>query len=124
MSTKYERELKKILEKNDFFVIRSAGSKSIDLLAVKKGPEVFFIEEKSTHGDKYRVSKNKESKDQYDLNRKLAKKYGIFVIYAVRYISRRAGKEWEIYSPIYEMDDYPIFRREEGTPLMDWLNNL
>jgi len=132
MSTKYERELRKILEKYNFFVIRSAGSKSIDLISVlplnkNAMPDrlgVFFIEEKSTHKEKFYVTKREETKDQYDMNKRLNKQYGIFVYYAIRYISNKKEKIWEVYEPDYNSDDYPVFRKGEGTSLMDWIDSL
>jgi Holliday junction resolvase len=123
MASKYERELKKILEKEDCFVIRSAGSKSIDLIAVSAGPVFVFIEEKSTHADRFYVSNTKKSIEQYETNRQLSNKYGITVVYAVRYIDSSKEKLWKIYEPDYEEDKYPVMKKDEGILLQDWLDD-
>lgn len=124
IASKYERELKRILEKNNCFVIRSAGSKSIDLVAVAVGPQFLFIEEKSTHADRYYVSNTKKSREQYKMNRQVSNKFGIEIVYAVRYIDNYNEKLWKIYEPDFEQEGYPVFRKKEGTPLNEWLDDI
>jgi len=125
VSSKYERELKKILEQHDFFVIRSAGSKSIDLISAipknRKG-NIVFIEEKSTHDRRFYTSNNQETKDQYDMNSFLAEEYNLDIVYAIRYVSNQKSKLWKIYEPDYESSKYPVFRDNEGIALEDWIN--
>ena len=127
MSSKYERELKKILEQHDFFVIRSAGSKSIDLIsAVPKSNrgKIVFIEEKSTHDKRFYTSNNQETKDQYDMNSSLVKKYHLDIVYAIRYVSNQKNKLWKIYKPDYSKSKYPVFRDNEGIALDEWIKGL
>jgi len=108
-------------------VIRSAGSKSIDLISAIPGRypgHIIFIEEKSTHKDRFYVSNKQETKDQYDTNRSLFIMYGLHIVYAVRYISSEKNKLWKIYEPDYEKDGYPVLKKDEGTLLEDWILKL
>ncbi|ADC70439.1 Resolvase, Holliday junction-type [Methanocaldococcus sp. FS406-22] len=52
----FERELKKLLEKEGFAVIRSAGSKGVDLIAGKKG-EILIFECKTSSKTKFYINK-------------------------------------------------------------------
>ncbi len=52
----FERELKKLLEKEGFAVIRSAGSKGVDLIAGRKG-EVLIFECKTSSKTKFYINK-------------------------------------------------------------------
>ncbi len=54
--SRFERELKEILEKNGYAVIRSAGSKGVDIIAGKKGRYLIF-ECKTTSKDKLYINK-------------------------------------------------------------------
>jgi len=115
--------LKKILEANDCFVLRSAGSKSIDLVSVFIGPEVVFVEEKSTHSDKLYIT-NSGNKEQFDMNRQLSEKYDLTIVYAVRFIDNSKKKLWKVYEPDYKEDGYPVFRNDEGVPLDEWIDSI
>ncbi|ADT83664.1 Holliday junction resolvase Hjc [Thermococcus barophilus] len=76
-----ERELIKMLEKEGFAVIRSAGSKKVDIVA-GNGKLYFCIEVKSTKGEKLYV--NAEDVDKL-MN--FAEKFGGKAIIAVKFIS-------------------------------------
>ena len=52
----FERELKKLLEKEGFAVIRSAGSKGVDLIAGRNG-EILIFECKSSSKTKFYINK-------------------------------------------------------------------
>lgn len=53
---KFEWELKRMLEKEGFAVIRSAGSHGVDLIAGKKG-DIYAFECKSTSRESFYISK-------------------------------------------------------------------
>ncbi|CAB3287824.1 Holliday junction resolvase Hjc [Methanocaldococcus lauensis] len=57
----FERELKKLLEKEGFAVIRSAGSKGVDLIAGKNG-KILIFECKYSSKEKLYVSKENVDK--------------------------------------------------------------
>ena len=77
----YERELKNILERIGFFVIRSAGSFATDLVAIKNG-KMFAIEVKSTKSNPYYIKGY--ARDQLKELLKL-KNHGIIPIFAVKF---------------------------------------
>ncbi|AXI25086.1 hypothetical protein CFE53_02520 [Methanofervidicoccus sp. A16] len=54
--TKFEWELKRILEREGFAVVRSAGSHGVDLIAGRKG-EIYAFECKSTSKESFYISK-------------------------------------------------------------------
>ncbi|MBW9220129.1 hypothetical protein KKP89_01715 [Methanothermococcus sp. SCGC AD-155-N22] len=54
--TKFEWELKRILEREGFAVVRSAGSHGVDLIAGRKG-EIYAFECKSTSKENFYISK-------------------------------------------------------------------
>jgi Holliday junction resolvase len=55
----FEYRVKKLLEKNDFLVLRSPASKTInDLVAIGKDKTILFIQCKKTSTDKVYVSDN------------------------------------------------------------------
>ena len=62
----YERELKGLMESDGYYVIRSAGSLAIDLVATDtENGRTIFIEVKSFKGDTFRISKTKETREQF-----------------------------------------------------------
>lgn len=87
MKTKYrrgasfERELIKMLEREGFAVIRSAGSKKVDLVA-GNGRFYFCIEVKSTKGD--RIYLNGEDIERLTF---FAEKFGGKALVAVKFIN-------------------------------------
>lgn len=108
--SQYERELRKLLEKQGWLVIRSAGSLAFDLIAIKP-QETRVIEVKADRGDRYYTTNNK---DQYDSLNKLARN-GYNCHYYVRWKGRRKGNQWESWE--LPLQSYPIFREGEGKPL-------
>lgn len=66
MGATFERQFKKLLEERGFFVIRSAGSRAVDLAALHPTKGCYLIEEKSITGDVFRVTKTKDTKDQWE----------------------------------------------------------
>jgi len=79
------------LEREGYFVVRSAGSFAMDLLAVKDG-ECFVYEVKSTKSDVFYF--DKRCKEQLRKLQEL-KRFGIAPMFAV-YFKR---KGWRIVSP-------------------------
>ncbi|MBO8174663.1 MAG: Holliday junction resolvase [Thermococcus sp.] len=76
-----ERELIKMLEKEGFAVIRSAGSKKVDIIA-GNGRLYLCIEVKSTKGEKLYVNG-----DEVDKLISFAEKFGGKAIIAVKFIN-------------------------------------
>lgn len=97
----FERKLKKALESEEFIVFRSAGSRAVDLIALRPDRGVFLVEEKSISGSVYRTTRSAKERQQWqamcDLERRLAKHNpfekgcppGYFVLYALH--KSRAG---------------------------------
>ena len=112
MTARYERELKKLLEQHGFFVIRSAGSLSLDLIAIKNG-KTLLIEQKTVHSDVFYTVRKKE---QFDLNRDLYHEKGLNVIYAVKFVGKAKSLEdsWRFFKIDYNAPGYPILRYENG----------
>jgi len=86
-----EWELRDILEKRGYYVIRSAASHRIDLLAVGTGGSVVAIEVKSTGSTALSLTHTYE-KEQYAGHLELTRR-GVSVLYAVRW----AAGSWSIY---------------------------
>ena len=103
VGSSYERELKKLLEQKGWLVIRSAGSFSSDLVALKP-TEHMIIEVKSTKHDKFYTTLDKE---QFDILNSYAKN-GYTVYYYVRWKGR--GKKWSRFK--LPLEPYPIFRKD------------
>lgn len=82
-----ERELIHQLEKGGFAVLRSAGSKKVDIVA-GNGRLYLCIEVKSTKGDRVYLSKE-------DLNKVLtfSKKFGGRPFIAIKFV----GREWRFF---------------------------
>jgi Holliday junction resolvase len=61
----YERELKALLESDGWYVVRSAGSLAVDLVALDpENGHTLLIEVKSFTGKTYYTSKNRKTKEQ------------------------------------------------------------
>ncbi len=84
-----ERELIKMLEKEGFAVIRSAGSKKVDIVAGKRG-RYLCIEVKSTHEDRLYFSK-----EDYKKLTSFAGLFGGEAVIAVKFI----GRGWRFFYP-------------------------
>jgi len=124
MSAKYERELRTILEANGFLVIRSAGSFGIDLISYKD-QQIYLFEQKDSRADTL-YNSNPRLKAQYDELQKIYFDHQITPIYAIRFIDNTntsKEKKWRLYTPNYASFKAPIFRKESGTTLHDWLIN-
>jgi Holliday junction resolvase len=89
--SRYERRLKKKLEKEGYFVIRSAGSFTCDLIAVKDG-KVYAYEVKSCKKKKY--SPTPPEKEQIEKLKTLTK-FGIIPVFIIWY-KRRGWKEIDL----------------------------
>ncbi|MGC8646697.1 MAG: Holliday junction resolvase [Thermoplasmata archaeon] len=145
----YERELKHILEgdkgviekyikgnglkgKNSdamlylvrypFFVIRSAGSKSLDLLAVRGGL-VLPIEIKSSSSETINFTdSNGRNQKQYALLVKAVRKSNLMLFYAVR-LKNSGGEPWRIFSA-YGMKGWAwvphVSETKNGNILLKW----
>ena len=103
--THYERELRNILTKAGWLVIRSAGSHKWDLTALKPN-EHMIIEVKATRSNKYYTTKDKEQHNQLT-------KYnnqGFNVYYYIRW---KGDKKWERWQFPFDVK-YPIFIKNEG----------
>ena len=59
MSMPFERRLKKASESEGSTIFRSAGSRAVDLIAIHSERGCFRIEEKSSTGDVFRITKTK-----------------------------------------------------------------
>lgn len=130
MSVSFERQLRRILEDHEFIVFRSAGSRSVDLIAIHKSRGVFLIEEKSIGGNVYRTTRSAKEREQWQAMCALAKSLmkdnpfekgsppGYFVFYAIH--KSRGG-----YRLILAEDlDKPYHWSEDpapAVPLEDWL---
>ncbi len=120
--SKYERELKDILEDEGCIVIRSAGSMGEgDLVAIARrgdSTDVYIIECKSTNKNVYYSSNDpKQFKTMKD-NMQEYKDDFIFYIYAVRWKDRThkpKKDKWEFYDPT----ETEIMRKNEGYGLID-----
>jgi Holliday junction resolvase len=106
--TSYERELRDILKKHGWLVIRSAGSFAYDLISLKV-EEHRIIEVKADRGNQYYTTNNKE---QFDELNELAKK-GFNCYYYIRWKGKPKEKQWECWK--LPLKSYPIFRIGEGT---------
>lgn len=84
-----ERELIKMLEKEGFAVVRSAGSKKVDIVA-GNGKLYLCIEVKSTHDEKLYFSR-----EDYDKLISFAEKFGGRPIIAVKFINNG----WRFFHP-------------------------
>jgi len=103
VGSNYERRLKKELEKDNWLVLRSAGSHGIDLLALKPTKHI-LIEVKSTSKNRLKTNINQKSKEQFDMLNKLAQK-GFTVFYYVWFKGTRTG--WHKYQ--LPIEAYPTF---------------
>jgi Holliday junction resolvase len=95
----FEREYKRLLEADGIFVIRSAGSKAVDLVAYDpKTRTTHFIEVKAIGSNVFRVTKNKENFEQWKEMCRLVKALrGAEVYYAIR---RKGGSGWDAWTTI------------------------
>ncbi|WP_297070398.1 Holliday junction resolvase Hjc [Thermococcus sp.] len=84
-----ERELIKMLEGEGFAVIRSAGSKKVDIVAGKRG-EYLCIEVKSTHDNRVYFSR-----EDYEKLTSFADLFGGRAVIAVKFI----GRGWRFFYP-------------------------
>jgi Holliday junction resolvase len=84
-----ERELMKALEERGFAVVRSAGSKKVDIVA-GNGRTYLCIEVKSTHSDKIYLTEE-------DLNKltEFSRRFGGKAFLAVKFVNR----EWKFFEP-------------------------
>ncbi|WP_297475634.1 Holliday junction resolvase Hjc [Thermococcus sp.] len=84
-----ERELIKMLEKAGFAVVRSAGSKKVDIVA-GNGRLYLCIEVKSTHDDRLYFSE-----EDYEKLTSFAERFGGKAVIAVKFINRG----WRFFYP-------------------------
>jgi len=84
-----ERELIRMLERAGFAVVRSAGSKKVDIIA-GNGKAYLCIEVKSTKGDKLYFSR-----EDYEKLVSFAERFGAKPIIAVKFINNG----WRFFSP-------------------------
>ena len=84
-----ERELIRMLEKAGFAVVRSAGSKKVDIVA-GNGRIYLCIEVKSTHDDRLYFSE-----DDYEKLTSFAERFGGKAVIAVKFINRG----WRFFYP-------------------------
>ncbi len=106
---RYERELKRILEKLGYTVIRSAGSMGEgDLVVLEdvEDPKSYVIEAKSVKDSTFYTSNTKKDKEQYkEMKQKQKNKNKIAYLYAVRYkgLNSLRGKDeidkWRVFNP-------------------------
>jgi len=82
MGATAERELIKMLEKAGFAVLRSAGSKKVDIVA-GNGRRYLCIEVKSTHDERLYFSA-----DDYDKLVSFARRFGATPVVAVKFVNR------------------------------------
>lgn len=87
--SRYEYQLKNILEDYGWFVTRSSGSNGVDLVALHPLYHGLIIEVKSVSGNAFYISTNRK---QNAILSSLAGK-GFIIIYAIRFKNR----EWGIY---------------------------
>ena len=83
----YERELKTLLESNGWYVVRSAGSLAVDLVAIDpENGHTLLIEVKSFKPNTFYTSKCKQTKDQWKEMCNLQSKFNghVSVFYALR----------------------------------------
>ncbi|HEX9908625.1 MAG TPA: hypothetical protein VGB78_09225 [Thermoplasmata archaeon] len=83
----YERELKYLLECDGWYVIRSAGSLAVDLVAIEpENGHVLLLEVKSFKGDAFYISKSHRSREQHKQMLELSSKFNghCSVFYALR----------------------------------------
>ena len=133
MGATFERQFKKLLEERGFFVIRSAGSRAVDLAALHPTKGCYLIEEKSITGDVFRVTKTKDTKDQWEELCRLQKRFvkdnpfeegqsGIYVLYALH----KARQGWRLLLPTDLQKPYH-WRKDDwdpAIPLEQWLRSL
>jgi len=101
--TNYERELKQLLRKEGWIVIRSAGSFAYDIVALKPDKHI-IIEVKSTKKDKFNISYSKRDREQFDVLNELAKQ-GFNTMYYIRWKGRKP--KWSKYQ--LPLEPYPSF---------------
>ncbi len=77
-----ERELIKMLEKAGFAVVRSAGSKKVDIIA-GNGRIYLCIEVKSTHEDRLYIRS-----EDYEKLMSFAERFGASPVIAVKFVNR------------------------------------
>lgn len=83
----YERELKTLLESDGWYVVRSAGSLAVDLVAIDpENGHTLLLEVKSFKGNAYYTSKRKQTKEQHKEMCRLQSKFNgnVSVFYALR----------------------------------------
>jgi len=103
MSAVYERELRDILRKDGWIVIRSAGSFAFDITALKPN-EHQLIEVKSTKADNANINHDQRARDQFDVLNEYAKQ-GFNCYYYIRW--KRRKPKWSKYK--LPIKSYPKF---------------
>ena len=109
----YERELKTLLESDGWYVVRSAGSLAVDLVALDpENGHTLLLEVKSFTGNAYYTSRRKQTKEQHVEMCKLQKKFNGHV--SVFYVLRKKGqKEFRFVHPSKLVKPYH-WNQEEG----------
>jgi Holliday junction resolvase len=108
--SKYEYELKELLEGDDWYVVRSAGSHDADLVALSDN-EHMIIEVKSCSDDKFYTSKDKK---QFDFLNDLALRF-FNVYYFIRWKYKIGGGKFNSWSCFkLPLKPYPVFSRYDS----------
>jgi Holliday junction resolvase len=119
----YERQFKHLLEDAGCFVVRSAGSLAIDLVAVREvnGRQMtFLIEVKSFKTKRFYSTHDQKTKDQWVEMKRLEKRFwkngmGTVLVY---YALHKKNKGWAIASPSN------LDKTELHSDLTHWLKNI
>ena len=107
-----EWELRKILEQRGEYVIRSAASHKVDLIAVPMGKPVYAIEVKSTSKPVWYVKQNAETMVQLTEHLLLSERMPVWYYVRFAYDHAVSWRKWEV------KEGFPfILRREEGEPV-------
>lgn len=114
MAATNERDLKKLLESDGYFVVRGAGSLGVDLVVINpKTGSSMVVEEKSFRPKAFSVSKTRKVKQQWEDMCELDRDFKGQV--SVRYALNRKGKnEYKFVRPSVLSRPYH-FDRENGT---------
>ena len=116
MSSAYERELRDMLERVGYVVIRSAGSMGEgDLVAIEPATSIAtVIEVKSVKGDRFYSSNTQLGKDQYRHMQEMMS-LGVRCCYAVRWKGQRCHHgvdvedKWDFFRILPDRG-YPVLR--------------
>jgi len=100
-ASNYEREYKELLEGQGAFVIRSAGSKAVDLVAYfPESDTLHYIEVKAVGEESFRVTRSEKLKEQWLEMKRLVKALpGAEVYYALRRKGIRGSGAWTTVEP-------------------------